>query len=101
MKDEILNKTVFNIKDLADIVKKETQTIRSWETKGIIPRPKKKTDKKQEWREYTREDLASALEAILNYNWQRKVIKNESEIQYIIDYLKGNASHEIMSLMDK
>jgi DNA-binding transcriptional MerR regulator len=99
MKDELLNKNSFNIRDLATIVKKETQTIRSWETKGIIPKPSLKSE--NGWREYTKEDLANTLEAILNYSWQRKVIKNESEIQYIIDYLRGNASHELMSLMDE
>lgn len=89
MKDLTFNKETFNIQDLARIVKKETQTIRAWEIKNIIKRPMKKTDDKHEWREYTKENLAQALEDILNYPWKRKVIKNEFEIRYIINFLRG------------
>ena len=104
MKDELLHKTTFNIKDLASIVKKETQTIRSWETKGIIKRPPKKTSDQHEWREYTKKDLAEVLENLLNYSWKRKVIKNEIEIQYMIDFLRGKidiANLAIMSIKDE
>jgi DNA-binding transcriptional MerR regulator len=99
MKKDIFDKEKFNIKDLAKIVKKETQTIRSWEMKGIIHRPEKKTDKKVEWREYTRETLAETLETIISYQWERKVIKNENEIRYVIEYLRGNVDEETFSVM--
>lgn len=78
----------YTIRDLSRIVKKQTQTIRSWETKGIIQKPKKKSS--NGWREYSKETLAQTLEDILNYNWERKVIKNENEIQYIIDRLRDD-----------
>lgn len=99
MKKTFYDKEKFNIKDLAKIVKKETQTIRSWEIKGIINRPEKKTDKKVEWREYSREILAETLERILNHNWDRKVIKNENEIRYVIDYLRGKVDEETFSVL--
>ena len=104
MKDELFNKSTFNIKDLANIVKKKTQTIRSWETKGIIKRQAKKTNDQHEWREYTKEDLAQVLEDILAFQWQRKVIKNEAEIQYIIDFLRGKIDTnnlEVMSIKNE
>lgn len=99
MIEELLRKSAFNIKDLSKIVKKETQTIRSWEAKGIIDRPARKTDDKHEWREYTREDLAQALENIVNYDWKRKVIKNKSEIEYIIDFLRNNKNVNDIKIM--
>jgi DNA-binding transcriptional MerR regulator len=52
-----LNKEYFNIKDLAKIVKKETQTIRSWEAKGIIQKPQNRSD--NGWREYSRNESAT------------------------------------------
>jgi DNA-binding transcriptional MerR regulator len=93
-----LNKEYFNIKDLAKIVKKETQTIRSWEAKGIIQKPQNRSD--NGWREYSRNELATVLESILSYNWQRKVIKNEIEIQHIIDCLRGKIDESSFSLMN-
>jgi hypothetical protein len=87
VKKSILYQEVFNIKDLSIIVKKETQTIRSWEIKGIIDKPENKSN--NGWREYSKLELASTLEKILNFNWKRKVIKNENEIQSFIDYLRG------------
>lgn len=98
MKDNILEKETFNIKDLANIVKKETQTIRSWENKGIIKKPSKNP---KNWREYTKKELIETLETILNYPWERKVIKNTSEIQYIIDTLRdNNVKHDTLTLLD-
>lgn len=99
MKEELLQKEYFNIKDLAKIVNKETQTVRSWEKKGIIPKPENKYD--NGWRMYSKEDLATALENILQYNWQRKVIKNESEIKFVISYLQGNIDTNDISLYTK
>jgi len=89
MKENLLKKDSFDIRDLATIVKKETQTIRSWEKKNIIPKPRMSSRGQKEWREYSKEDLADTLEHILSYPWERKIIKNYNEIQYIIDYLRG------------
>lgn len=87
---KILNKEFFDIRDLATIVKKETQTIRSWEKKNIISKPEQKSIHGQkEWRKYSKEDLANTLQTILDYPWERKIIKNEKEIEYIIDFLHG------------
>jgi hypothetical protein len=67
-------------------VNKDQRTIRSWEIKGIIKKPPKDS---RNWRRYSRDDLAECLETILNHPWKRKVIKNEQEIQYVIDRLHG------------
>lgn len=90
MKEDILKKEYFDIRDLANIVKKETQTIRCWEKDNIIPKASRRAMHGQkEWREYSKEELANILEIILAYPWQRKIIKNQTEIKYIIDYLRG------------
>lgn len=86
MNEEFFCKEKYNIKDLAKIVKKETQTIRSWEIKGIIEKPGKSSNS---WREYSKEDLANTLEVVVNYDWDRKVIKNKTEIEYVIARLRG------------
>ena len=99
MKENIIQKEEFNIKDLAKIVNKQTQTVRSWEKKGIISKPENKYE--NGWRKYTKEDLADALDSILKYNWERKVIKNESEIEFIISYLRGNGEINNLSLIQE
>lgn len=94
MEKKLLCKQYFNIKDLASIVKKETQTIRSWEKKNIIAKPDTMSDHgKIQWREYSREALANVLEQILKYPWERQVIKNKNEIQFLIDYFRGNIDY--------
>ncbi len=87
MQHNILDKDEFTISDLAKIIKKQSQTIRSYERKGIIQKPNKK--KSNGWRVYSREDLAQTIEKILEYNWERNVIKNKSELYYVVDYLRG------------
>ncbi|MFW6007768.1 MAG: MerR family transcriptional regulator [archaeon] len=99
MKHDILDKNEFNISDLAKIVKKQTQTIRSYERKGIINKPDKKAS--NGWRVYSKSDLANTLENILNYNWQRNVIKNESEIKQIIEYLRGNVDKSTFNILSE
>lgn len=86
MTDEFFKKESYTIKDLASIVKKETNTIRSWEHKNIISKPGKSSNN---WRQYSKEELADTLETVLNFDWDRKVIKNKAEIQYAIDRLRG------------
>lgn len=99
MKYDMLDKTEFTITDLAKIVKKQTQTIRSYEHKGIIKKPDKKAS--NGWRVYTKDDLANTLENIINHNWQRNVIKNKNEIEHIINYLRGRVDKKIvLSLME-
>lgn len=90
MKQKILKKEYFDIRDLANIVNKETQTIRMWEKKNIIPKANRMAvHGEKQWREYSKEDLANILEAILIHPWERKIIKNQNEIKFIIDYLRG------------
>lgn len=86
MNDEFFNKESYTIKDLAILVRKETNTIRSWEHKNIINKPGKSSNN---WRQYSKDELADTLETVLNFDWDRKVIKNKSEIQYAIDRLRG------------
>lgn len=89
--DDILTKEEFNIQDLAFITKRKTQTIRSWEKKGIIPEADGRGDNK--WRKYSKNRVIEVLSNILNYPWERQVIKNTDEVQYVIETLKGtNAS---------
>ena len=85
--EKLLNKQAFNITDFANIVMKKTETIRSWELKGIIDKPNVDS---RHWRKYSRDELADCLEKVLNHSWERKVIKNEQEIQYVIDRLRNN-----------
>ena len=90
MKEKMLKKEYFDIRDLANIVNKETQTIRMWEKKNIIPKANRmSTHGEKQWREYSKEDLANILEKILIHPWERKIIKNQNEIKFIIDYLRG------------
>lgn len=84
---KILMKEVYTIQDVAEIVNKTTATIRSWENKKIIPKLKHKSD--NGWKMYTRRDLEDLLEHILNHNWERQVIKNEKDLEFIIHYCRG------------
>lgn len=84
--EEILSKEKFNIQDLAFITKRKTQTIRSWEKKGIIPGADGKAS--NGWREYSKETVIKILECIINHSWERQVIKNVDEIKYVIQRLK-------------
>lgn len=85
--DEILIKKVFTIQDLSFILGKQSQTIRKWEQKGIIPKCKKYNN--AGWREYNRNEFANILEIILNHNWKRNIIYNPGKVQIIINYLRG------------
>lgn len=87
--DEILQKDKFNIQDLAFITQRKTQTIRSWEKKGII----KEADERatNNWRQYSLERTIDILESLINYPWERQVIKNVDEVKYVIDNLKQKA----------
>ncbi|MNT73404.1 hypothetical protein D3C72_2121040 [compost metagenome] len=92
--DQLLEKELFNIQDLAEITKRKTQTIRSWEKKGIILEADHRGD--NNWRLYSRLRMIDVLEKLLNYPWERQVIKNKAEVQYAIDILKGNlANNEV------
>lgn len=89
--EKILSKEVFNIQDLAEVTKRKTQTIRSWEKKGII----KEADMRNEnnWRQYSKERFVEILQQILNHPWERQVIKNVAEVQYVIDVLTQKKSN--------
>ena len=84
--DQLIQKENFNIQDLAEITKRETQTIRSWEKKGIILEADMRTE--TNWRLYSRTRMIEILEQLINYPWKRQVIKNQAEVQYVIDALK-------------
>lgn len=86
--DKILEKEVFNIQDLAEVTKRKTQTIRSWEKKGIIPEADQRDHNK--WRQYSRECFIDVLQKILVHPWERQVIKNVAEVEYVIDLLTKN-----------
>lgn len=90
--DQLLQKEHFNIQDLAEITKRKTQTIRSWEKKGIISQADMRTD--TNWRMYSKSKMVEILEQILNYPWERQVIKNQAEVQYVIDTLKKLSQSE-------
>ena len=77
----ILMKEVYTIQDVAKIVDKTTATVRSWEVKKITPKHKNKSD--NGWKTYTRRDLEELLNALLNYKWERTVIKNEQDLEFI------------------
>ena len=83
----ILMKEVYTIQDVAKIVNKTTATVRSWEVKKITPKHKNKSD--NGWNTYTRRDLEELLNALLNYKWERTVIKNEQDLEFIIRYCRG------------
>lgn len=85
--DKLLAKEAFNIQDLAEITKRETQTIRSWEKKGIILEADQRST--NGWRLYSKERLIHILNQILEHPWKRQVIKNTAEVQYVIDVLNG------------
>lgn len=89
--EKILSKEVFNIQDLAEVTKRKTQTIRSWEKKGIIKEADMRN--KNNWRQYSKERFVEILQQILNYPWERQVIKNVAEVQYVIDVLTQKKSN--------
>lgn len=84
---KILLKEVYTIQDVATIVGKTTATVRSWETKKITPKLKNKSE--NGWKQYTRRDLENLLEHLLNYKWERKVINNVEDLEFIIRYCRG------------
>ena len=88
MREELIYKKFYDIKDIADIFNKDTQTIRSWEIKGIIKKPPKNPF--NQWRRYTRKDLMEILNCIINHPWKRTVIKNMDEIKQLLEILKMN-----------
>lgn len=90
--DKLLQKEVFNIQDLAEITKRKTQTIRSWEKKEIIAEADQRGT--NNWRLYSKERLVHILKQILEYPWERQVIKNTAEVQYVIDVLSGKIDLE-------
>lgn len=90
--DKILSKEVFNIQDLAEVTKRKTQTIRSWEKKEIIKSSDMRND--NNWRQYSKERFVEILRQILEYPWERQVIKNVAEVEYIINELTNNSSKE-------
>jgi hypothetical protein len=85
--ETFFDKEFFTIKDFALLVNKETNTIRSWENKNIVKKPGKGSNN---WRQYTKTELADCLEAVLLYNWERKVIKNRLELKHAIKRLRGD-----------
>ena len=86
--DDILKKQQLNIKDLAYIINRETQTIRVWEKKGIISEADMRAE--NNWRLYSRKRAVEVLEQIINHSWKRQVIKNVAEVKNIVDQLKNN-----------
>ena len=83
--DKVLTKTEFNIQDLAEKKKRKTQTIRSWEKKGIISEADKRDHNK--WRLYSKQCFIEVLQQILDHPWERQVIKNVAEVEYVINEL--------------
>jgi hypothetical protein len=90
--EDLLEKEDFNIQDLSKILKRETQTVRVWEKKGIISKADKRGQ--NNWRVYSRKQLVVVLEQILSYPWQRQVVKNSSEVNYVIDFLKNKIKED-------
>lgn len=84
--EEILEKEAFNIQDLAFITQRKTQTIRSWEKKGIILEADKRAS--NNWRLYSIDRTVNILEKIISHPWERQVIKNVDEVKYVIEALK-------------
>lgn len=86
--DKVLSKEVFNIQDLAEVTKRKTQTIRSWEKKAIISEADQRDH--NGWRQYSKEKFIEILQQILAHPWERQVIKNTAEVEYVIDELLNN-----------
>ncbi|MNJ90269.1 HTH-type transcriptional regulator CueR [compost metagenome] len=95
--EKILSKNVFNIQDLAEVTKRKTQTIRSWEKKGIIKDADMRND--NNWRQYSKERFTEILNQILSYPWERQVIKNIAEMEFVINELQtpAKSSTEVVS----
>lgn len=85
--DKILTKEVFNIQDLAEVTKRKTQTIRSWEKKGIIKDADMRD--KNNWRAYSKSRFVEILNQILSHPWERQVIKNVAEVEFVINELQN------------
>lgn len=83
--DKILSKEVFNIQDLAEVTKRKTQTIRSWEKKEIISSADMRNE--NNWRQYSKQRFIEILQQILTHPWERQVIKNTAEVEYVINEL--------------
>jgi DNA-binding transcriptional MerR regulator len=85
--ESLFKKSEFNIKDVAYIIQRETQTVRMWEKKGFIYEADMRAE--NNWRMYSTKRLIEVLEQILNRDWKRQVIKNVQELRYCIDELKN------------
>ncbi len=85
--DKLLKKENFSIKDIAEIIQRETQTVRMWEKKGLISESDMRAS--NNWRMYSRERMIIVLNQILNHNWKRQVIKNTQEVKCFIEELQN------------
>ena len=90
--EELNEKQFYTIKDICKVTNKKSDTIRSWERKGIIHKPKETMYSVgfcyAGWRKYSKKEFIEVLEDIVNHNWERNVIKNKTEIEMYIEYLK-------------
>lgn len=90
--EKLDQKKFYTIKDICEVTKKKSDTIRSWERKGIIKKPSETIYKvgfcNAGWRKYSREEFVQVLQDILDYKWERDTIKNRTEIEVYIQYLK-------------
>ncbi|MDF2533897.1 MAG: hypothetical protein K0R18_54 [Bacillales bacterium] len=87
--EKILAKEVFNIQDLAEVTKRKTQTIRSWEKKDIILDADMRNE--NNWRQYSKQRFIEILTQILQHPWERQVIKNVAEVEFVINELQNPA----------
>lgn len=93
--DKLIEKESFNIQDVAEVTKRKTQTIRAWEKKGIIPEADMRSA--NNWRLYSRTCFIQLLQNLLDHPWERQVIKNVDEVQYVIDELKGKNTEALVN----
>ena len=85
--EKTLNKKEFTIKDVAEIIQRETQTVRMWEKKGFISEADMRAT--NNWRVYSPQKMIEVLEQILSRDWKRQVIKNVQEVKHFIQELKN------------
>ena len=102
--EKLDQKEFYTIKDVSEVTGKTSQTVRSWELKGIIKKPKETIHSvglhQAGWRKYSREEFIEVLSDLIKYPWKRNVIQNKTELEFYIEYLKGNKDIKEMSIQE-
>lgn len=90
----VLFKEEFDIRDLCNILDKESCTIRKYERSGLINKPKNYNQRGQvAWRNYTKQEVIDILSSLLdNHKIKKCRLSNPEELAFVISFFKGEVT---------